>query len=67
MLLLTIYKRIIAALSTIVNGDKMFETENEFLRFSHKITHSSTFFYRKRACSERSHNGQCKNVLVAYV
>ena len=40
------------------------EASGECLRFSHKKTHSSTFFYRKKVCSERNHNGQRKNILA---
>ena len=43
------------------------QPSTKFYGFHIKNTHSSTFFYRKRASSERSHNGQCKNIFAAYV
>ena len=33
-----------------------------FYDFHIKNTHFSTLFYRKRACSECSHYGHCKNI-----
>ena len=40
---------------------------NKFLRFHIKNSHFSKLICRKRACSECSHYGQCKNVIEAYV
>ena len=37
----------------------------KFLRSPNKNTHFTTFFHRKRACSECNHyNGHCKNIFA---
>ena len=43
-------------------GGRSSPRPTNFYDFHIKNTHFSTLFYRKRACSEWSHYGHCKNI-----